>query len=252
MSRESTALREKRLELKELEGAQAFWGPEAYGAMRQALLDDIAELEAQPAAPAPAPSPMTPAAPAAPEKPMSTPQPSPEARLGQLMTRLHENAKTGTVAAASLTRVAIRKHCAAHGLPVPEEAQIRRDCAPLQYRKSAAKAPATAPKASASPGSKAAKRAGAPSAQGAAQPSAQVGPGHDLGPTHPLPPGIIIQYGELPDPALRLQGIRRLALDLLPELESLTPEQARAAHYEMDLLAQALVLGGKLIARRVA
>jgi len=48
---ESTAVREKRLELQELEQAKDFWGPEAYEAMRQALQDDLAELQGEPVMP---------------------------------------------------------------------------------------------------------------------------------------------------------------------------------------------------------
>lgn len=188
-----------------------------------------------------------PAAEAASEPPMpqSAPPISPETRLGQLLTRLAENAKSGTQTAASLTRGAIRRHCEEHGLAVPKEAQIRRDSAPKQYRKSAAKAPATAPKASASPRRKAAQRAVSPGAPRAAQTSAQ---GAEA-PTH-LPPALVVweDGAALVD---QLRHLRGLVLSLLPDLEVLTPQEASQASDELDLLQQTLVLGGKLVLRRV-
>ena len=47
MSRDSAALREKRMEIAELEASKAFWG-DGYEAMHQALLDDLAELSETP------------------------------------------------------------------------------------------------------------------------------------------------------------------------------------------------------------
>jgi hypothetical protein len=132
---------------------------------------------------------------------------------------------------------ALRAHCAEQGLPLPDEARLR------NHPRTAAKAPATAPHASASPAASAAHRAEAPRAQGAAQPPAQ-GAGEPQAPAS-------IPLAHTPA-AARIRALRSQALDLLPDLEDLEQDAAKAAHEEMDLLAEALVLGGKLIARRTA
>jgi hypothetical protein len=41
-------------------------------------------------------------------------------------------------------------------------------------------------------------------------------------------------------------------MEILPLLEDLDPDQAAAAHTEMDLLAKVLVMGGEFLARRSA
>ena len=103
--------------------------------------------------------------------------------------------------------------------------------------KSAAPPPATAPHASASPEAPADTRATTPRARSVAQPVAQGA----QAPAYPTP-----------EAAQRLRGLRSQALDLLPNLEDLSLEAAREAHDELDVLAQTLVLAGKLIARRIA
>lgn len=144
----------------------------------------------------------------------------------------------------------IRKHCEAHGLPVPPEAELQKDSCPKKFRKTPAKAPATAPRASASPAASEAYRAEAPRAQSAAQPPAQRA-GSDSALDHPeCRPIILFEAGE--GPVEQLRQLRGLALGLLPDLEDLPLEVAAQAHDEMALLKKVLVLGEDLIVRRTA
>ncbi len=168
------------------------------------------------------------------EVPMPRPTPPPPERLEALQNRL---ATAATPKAASIVRMQIRRHCDAHGLPLPPEAALQADCCPKGYRRTTAPAPATAPHASASPVAPAEHGAEPPRAQGAAhRPAPGAG---EPAPTHS-------------PAAARIRALRSQALEFLPELEDLTPEEATRAHEEMDLLAQTLVLGGKLIGRRTA
>jgi hypothetical protein len=69
---------------------------------------------------------------------------------------------------------------------------------------------------------------------------------------HELPEGVVF-LPVLPNaPAAKIRALRSLALELLPQLEDLDPEAARAVETEMCLLAETLALGGKLLRARVA
>jgi hypothetical protein len=173
--------------------------------------------------------------------------PPPADRLADLVAHHAQLLAADEPSAAGQVRLRIRKLCATHGLAVPEVASKRPQSTPYKERKprkargprlsSASPAPATAPHASASPEVAAATGAAAPRAHGAAQLAV-------LGATAPT----------LPTPAAagRLRALRSQALEILPLLEDLSPDEAAAAHTEMDLLAKVLVLGGEFLVRRSA
>ncbi|HCZ33442.1 MAG TPA: hypothetical protein DHV93_08295 [Holophagaceae bacterium] len=255
---ESTELREKRLELAELEQGKAYTDPALYEVLHQTLLDDIAVLEGQavperprltlptpPRRPDPPPTPEPkPAAPAAQEKPMARPNSAPQARLATLMERLVTNLAEKKAKAASITRMNIRRHCEADGLPMPEEAAIQVDSCPKKFRTGGTvKIPAGG-------GSLRSMPARALLADEVAGPLERAEEPARVD----LPPAIkaVYFYDERTPAAARIRALRSQALDLLPDLEDLEQDAAKAAHEEMDLLAEALVLGGKLIARRTA
>lgn len=249
---DSPRVTELRREIAEMEANRDHLDPAMTDTLLASLKEDLAEALGQ--------------APEAPARPQVRPWPAPASlpiktiptapvaeRLEVLQKRL---AATSTPRAAGIARMEIRKHCEAHGLPVPPEAALVRDSCPKKFRKTAAKAPATAPHASASPVSKAAKGAGTPGAPSAAHHPAQgAGEPHAPAPHMAFGRQLMWEMGDLgapPAAALRLRALRSQALELLPELEDLSAEAAQLAHDEMDLLAQTLVVGGKLIARRSA
>lgn len=182
------------------------------------------------------------------EEPMPTKNPprpagDPQERLAQLLGRLHHNEETKNAGAAYVTRADIRKHCAVHGLEVPEEARKRSVPPPTAAQRpklpkvkridSTAPAPATATLETATPAASAEQRATTPRAPSAAHPVAQ-GTAQSSVPTHP---------------AARIRALRSQALDILPDLEDLTPDQARDVRRELGLLSETLVLGSHLSER---
>ena len=259
---DSPRVTELRRDIAEMEANRGHLDPAMTDTLLASLREDLAEaLGEAPATPArpqvrPRPSlvsPSTqtiPAAPAALEVPMPRKTPPPAERLEVLRKRL---AGCSNRKAEGLARMAIRKHCEAHGLPVPPEAAIVRDSCLKKFRKTAAKAPATAPYASASPVSKAAKGAGTPGAPSAAHHPAQgAGELHAPAPKLDLPPAVVVVEAASGSAPAYIRALRSQALEMLPLLEDLDPTEAAAAHDEMDTLAKVLVLGGVLIARRTA
>jgi hypothetical protein len=245
---ESPRVTELRRDIAEMEAQRDHLDPAMTDVLLASLREDLAEaLGEAPEAPArpqvrpwPAPASLPtqtiPAAPAALEVPMPRKTAPAAERLEVLQKRL---AATSTPRAAGIARMEIRKHCETHGLSVPPEAALVRDSCPKKFRKT------TAP---------------APGAQGTTHPEgdpAQLAEARRL--LMPTPAGMAEPYQRLvehfspegPAPA-RIRALRSQALELLPLLEDMDPAQATAAHDEMDLLAQTLVLGGKLIARRTA
>ena len=214
---ESSALREKRRELEELEQGRDYCDPALYSLLHKALLDDLAELGASPnssnpirlstpAKPtmaerveAPTPTEVLPAVPV--EKTMPKTFESAQAQLDHLLQRLAKTLARGQRPYA--LQHEIRSHCRQHGLEVPKGAQKKQPAFHAQVK------PAPALEVLA------------------------VGPSYA-------------------SPAARIRALRSQALEILPQLEDLDAEGALAANEEMDLLAKTLVLGGHLIARRTA
>ena len=184
------------------------------------------------------------------EDPMPTktpPRPAgdPQERLTQLLARLHHNEETKNAGAAYQTRGDIRKHCAAHGLEVPEEARKRsvppptsaqRPNLPKKQESDATARLRTKQEVPKDP----CPRCGEPwechRADGEGAPVCQA----DLGTSTAL---------SLSSPAARIRALRSQALDILPDLEDLTEDQARDVRRELGLLSETLVLGSHLSER---
>ncbi len=181
------------------------------------------------------------------EVPMPTKNPpraagDPQERLAQLMERLARNYAAKNAGAAYVTRADIRKHCGAHGLEVPEAARKRSVPPPTAAQRpklpkvkeidSTAPAPATATHGTATPVASAEQRATTPRARSVA---------------HLVAKGAA--QSAVPTPSARIRALRSQALDILPELEDLTPEQAREVLTELSLLSETLVLGSHLSER---
>jgi|GEM_PF-5231391 len=260
---ESAAIREKRLELQELETGKVFWG-DSYPVMRQALLDDLAELGAT-VTPAPERPTQPPIRLSSPKKPQlaqaqEVPEPAaavavqaepkakkiqhagrkpmePRAKLAKMLLDLAALTEPGNV--QDNKRYEIRKHCKVHGLEVPESCAKKPMGNPI-WR--ATKAQKGSPIDTAI---RVIQSIAAPTEQ--ANPEDLVRVSYDEGkPTEPSDAPIHHSA------AASLRALRSQALDLLPRLEDLTTEGARACREEMDLLAETLVLGGHLINRRTA
>lgn len=258
---ESSAIREKRLELSELEAGKDFCDPALYNAMRQALQGDLDELLG--AEPAPVEPPARPIRLTTPIKPkpadaelVADPHPTevlpavpvekrsmpktppttltdPKQVLDHLLARLDKATKRGSKISSICHE--IRTHCRLTGLQVPKEAQKK----PMGRHK-----------------------AGQPQTEAyqPARPAAKTEPAHvEFGRK------LVVQIADklAIDPAwidpthsstaaARIRALRSHALEVLPALEDLEPQAALDARVEMDLLAQTLVLGGHLIARRTA
>jgi len=251
---ESSALREKRMELAELEQGAAYCDPALYRTMRQSLLDDLAELGALDMVPAaqarPNLSPIRLSSPRKPvvaaaqvvatplnpevlpalpvEKRMPRPFESPELKLDALMKRLAKAQEKGSRTCG--ISHAIREHCEAFGLPVPSAAQ--------KVGQGRVKGGKAATESKPHRFSKAERRA--------------------IGKLLPSPDAMAAPYEALlgaqgQPAAARIRGLRSQALELLPILEDLSQEQIHAAEEQLDLLAKVLVLGGQIIrAQKVA
>jgi hypothetical protein len=237
---ESQAVREKRLELQELEATKGLTDPSLYDALHQALVDDLAELGAPVTVtqerPTPRPirlsSPKKPqtararevpeppaaeAIPAEPKKKINHNGPKvlePKARLAKMLTKLKDLEAAGKK--TDCKRNEIRRHCTTHGLEIPGNC-ARKPMGNPKWLKPKPEVP-TPHQVAAAPPEAAAPRAEVPTA----------------------------------GPAASLRALRSQALDLLPTFEDLDQEAARACREEMDLLAETLVLGGHLISRRSA
>ena len=182
------------------------------------------------------------------EEPMPTKNPprpagDPQERLAQLLARLHHNEETKNAGAAYVTRADIWKHCAAHGLEVPEEARKR------------SIPPPTAAQRPKLPKVRAAEHPeGDPAKLEMARSIAKATPSFAAGMAEMARRGCLVapfggDLGAAPTPAARIRALRSQALDILPELEDLTPEQAREVRTELSLLSETLVLGSHLSER---
>lgn len=182
------------------------------------------------------------------EEPMPTKNPprpagDPQERLAQLLARLHHNEETKNAGAGYVTRADIRKHCAAHGLEVPEEARKRSVPPPtVAQRPKLPKVKATE------------HPEGDPAKLEMARSIAKPTPSFAAGMAEMARRGCLVapfgvDPGAAPTPAARIRALRSQALDILPDLEDLTPDQARDVRRELGLLSETLVLGSHLSER---
>lgn len=237
---ESAALREKRLELAELEAGRDCCDPALYQVMHDSLLRDLEELGDAPGAPEAQRRPLTPPirlssprkpVPAAAEPVVEPPHHEvipavpvekkmpmklePKEKLQRLLARLDEAKASG--GNPHRIQFDIRALCEAQGWAVPLVAQRRLKPGDDQ--------PAAARPAHLEPSAIAAML--------------------------PTPDAMAEPYERLLNStsgvAAKIRSLRSQALELLPFLEDLTPVEIRSAEEQMDLLAQTLVLGGKLI-----
>lgn len=247
MSREAR-IRELRQELAELRDPGPGPGHDLYLTLHQSLVDDLAELGAtpeppperqpltlrqivattmhRPTQPLACPpihpyQPLTLTASAVPETPM--PKKTPQACLATKLARLARLRAEGRQTEVTNLTSDIRIYCKVNDLPVPPEAEKQRGAgkAPGQTP------PSSQPKAASEPLRLALK---------------------DVGIHIPASPAEAegMRAAITPTLAARFRALRAQALDLLPECEGLTPEEAKAAEKEIDLLADVLALGVRL------
>jgi len=203
---ESAAVREKRLELQELEQAKDFWGPAAYEAMRQALQDDLAELQGEATKPTTTPKPELP-------MPKITLNPTdPSKRIAHLVGLIDEAAQKGEK--LYWAQQEVRKLCEVHRLEVPACAQ----------KVDRAKAPA---KSTPAPKPPPPAREGL---EGHLEAAIDLGRAIERHVTTPK---------KLDDVRTHVRGIRRQVWSLLADLENLSPDQLREIEPDLALLDSA-------------